>query len=196
MLSNKFAGFKGLAFLAVVMVVSLPARASIVVNGGFETGDFSGWTQFGSTSFASVVSDPPVPQSGVYGASFGEFDATGGISQTLATTTGAKYTVDFWLQNEADPFGAFSPNSFAFSWGGVTQLTLANASPFAYKHYSFTLTALAGTTDIRFAFRQDPAFYDLDNVAVTAAVPEPETWALFAVGLAGLVARRRKHRVA
>lgn len=196
MLSNKHMGYKGLAFLAFVVALSLPARASIVVNGGFETGDFTGWTQFGDTSFASVSSDSPVPQSGVYGASFGEFDRTGGIFQTLATTAGTKYTVDFWLQNESDFNGAFSPNSFAFTWGGLTEMTLSNASPFDYKHYSFTLTALAATTDLRFQFRQDPAFYDLDNVAVTAAVPEPETWALFTAGLVGLVARRRRQQAA
>jgi PEP-CTERM motif len=188
-----FAGCAASLALAA-MFGAAPASAGPVVNGGFETGDFSGWTLTGDTSFSSVVSESPVPQSGTFGASFGPFQTTGGISQTLATVAGAQYVLDFWLQAEADPFGAATPNSFLATWGGATVSSLVNSPAFGYEHLSFNVTATGASTTLAFSFRDDPAFWDLDNVSVTAAVPEPETWALVGLGLAALAAQRRRQR--
>ena len=173
------------------------ASAAIVVNGGFETGDFSGWTLTGDTSFSGVFSDPGIPQSGTYGASFGAVGDTVTLSQLLATTAGTLYTVDFWLQSELDAFGVTTPNSFQLAWNGssVAGSSLLNAGAFAYKHFTYNLMAPAASTSLAFTFRNDPAFWDLDNVAVTAVaapIPEPETWALMAMGLAFVAARRRR----
>jgi hypothetical protein len=174
-----------------------PAGAVGVTNGGFETGDFTGWTLTGDTAFSGVFSDPGIPQSGTYGASFGTVGDTVTLSQSLATIAGAAYTVDFWLQAELDPFGVATPNSFQLAWNGasVAASTLLNSGAFAYQHFTYNLTATAASTTVAFTFRNDPAFFDLDNVAVTAVtapVPEPETWALFGLGLAAVAARRRR----
>lgn len=183
-ISHSFAGWVA----TVALIASVAAHANIVTNGGFETGNFTGWTQFGDTSFTGV--DSLSPQSGVF-AAFAGPSAPGGIFQTLATTPGRSYVVDFWLMNEADVLGQVTPNSFAFSWGGVPRLTLSNASVFGYTHYSFILLATSASTDLRFTFQHGPAFWDLDTVS--AVVPEPGTLALVALAgsLAALTRRRR-----
>jgi len=182
------------AFALFGLCVAAPAGAALVTNGGFETGDFTGWALTGDSSFSSVVSDPPVPQSGTYGASFGPFQTTSGISQTLATVAGTTYVLDFWLQAESDPFGASAPNSFLATWNGATVTSLSNSAAFAYKHLTFNVVATSASTPLAFSFRDDPAFWDLDNVSVAVAVPEPETWLLVSLGLAALAAQRRRQR--
>jgi hypothetical protein len=174
---------------AAAVVASMAVRADYVTNGGFETGNFAGWTQFGNTAFSGV--DSFAPHSGAYAAFFGPVGSPGGIFQTLATTPGAVYTIDFWLQNEADVTGNASPNAFSFNWnGGAAEFVLTNAPASGYTHYSFGLVATSATTDLRFTFEHDPAFWDLDDVSV---VPEPGTLALVALAgsLVGLARRRR-----
>lgn len=38
----------------LVCLFGLVANADIIVNGGFETGDFTGWTQTGDGSYSGV----------------------------------------------------------------------------------------------------------------------------------------------
>ena len=61
---------KALLFLAgAALLFATPAAAQeLVTNGGFETGSFSGFTQFGSTGFDFVSAGGA---SGSFGASFG-----------------------------------------------------------------------------------------------------------------------------
>ena len=182
---------------AVLLFASTAAGAAII-NGGFETGNFSGWTQFGDTSFTGVVDvsgttpgNPSPVESGTFAASFGPA-TPGGIFQSVTTTPGTTYTVLFGLQAERDVLGVATPNSFAFSWAGTPRLSLVNSPAFAYHDFSFNLLATAATTDLRFTFTNAPAFWDLDNVSVTAAVPEPATLALLGLGALAAVFNRRR----
>ncbi len=168
-------------FAVSLAVTSAGASAELVSNGGFETGDFTGWTQFGNTGFTGVGGGSP--HSGSFQAFFGPIGSTGGIFQTLATTPGGTYDVDFWLRN----LGGI-PSSFEFNWdGGAAELSLVNPGAFPYTQHSFSLVASSASTALRFTFRQDPAFFFLDDVS---AVPEPGVLALLALGLVGLAVSR------
>jgi hypothetical protein len=183
---------------ALAMFASVGAHATLVTNGGFETGDFTGWTVFGPAGgFAGV--DDQAPQSGTFAAFFGDpTQSPSGISQTLATTAGQLYTVSFWLANEVDVNGNGIPNLFAFSWNGALVVTESDVvGPTAYTLLSFTLLATSSATDIEFTFASDPAFWDFDNVSAVdvGTAPEPGSLALLALG-GGMIAafRRRRHQ--
>jgi len=173
------------AFLAAIaFALFVPcAQAAPFANGGFETGDFTGWTQFGDTSFSGV--DTFAAQSGVYGAFFGPTE-TGGISQTFTTTSGV-YRVSFLLELD----DSAQPNRFSWAWNGVTQTpVLNNVAGFSFAAFSGLVVATGASSTLSFSFLNPQSFWLLDNVTV-AAVPEPETIVLLGAGLL-LVARRGK----
>lgn len=176
------------SLVAAALFASGAARADLVTNGGFETGDFSGWTTtFTPAPGAMYVDDQP-PHDGTYGAYFG-YD--GSISQTLATVAGSTYKISFWLQLESDANGASGPGAFSASFGSVVGTALLNPTEFGYTEFDFLATATGASTDLTFNFTQVPLFWDLDSV--TVALPEPGSFALLAAaGLAGAAASRRR----
>ena len=185
--------------LTAALAFAPAVQAATVVNGDFETGDFSGWTVFGDLSGGFVGVDVAAPQAGSYAAYFGSDGSTSGLSQLVATTVGASYDVGFWLKAEADVNGVATPNSFAFSWGGAPVLSLTNLPAGNYVRYASRLIATTASTSIAFTFQNDPAFFDLDSVAVVASVPEPSSVALLAGGGGLVVAlgyRRRQRKSA
>lgn len=193
----RFSRFAPALAIAAGAMFAGAARADLVTNGNFETGDFSGWTQFGSTALNGVAclgSASPTVAAGNCSAFFGPVAATGGISQTLATVAGASYDITFFFL----PDGG-SPSSFEFNWaGGASRLTLNSpAEASGYTRYDLRLVAPASSTAISFAFRDDPGTLFLDAVSINAApVPEPTPLALALAGLGvvGAVVRRRLGR--
>jgi len=165
---------------------------NLLTNGSFETGIFSGWTQFGDTSATGVVTgtyDCCSPTDGEWQAVFGPVFGFGGISQAVGSA-GNSYTISFDLGND-NGYGA------SVSFGGVT--LLSNPGNSGYVHYSFTTTAL-DNSGLSFSFFNPPAYYNLDNVVVEAngAVPEPASWALMLGGfglVGGAMRSRRKAAV-
>jgi PEP-CTERM motif len=175
------------------------ASTAQVVNGGFETGDFSGWTQFGDTSFNGVCSsgncpDNYPPYAGNYAAYFGPVGDTGGIYQDIDTVPGQLYTISFYL---ALPIGG-TPNFFSVQFGNGSISFNDFPGTFGWGLFQFTDIATSTTTRLTFTFREDPDYWFLDNVNVTnggGTTPEPGTLVLFGsgiLGIAGVV--RRKFR--
>ncbi|MGD0745485.1 MAG: LamG-like jellyroll fold domain-containing protein, partial [Verrucomicrobiota bacterium] len=140
--------------------------SSLVSNGGFETGDFSGWTDDGS---GDVTADTNYVHSGAYGAEFGEVGSLGYIYQTLSTAPGTNYYLSFWLDS---PDG-LTPNEFLVSWNGTTLLDETNLPAIGWTNILFQVTATGHSTVLEFGFRDDPTELGLDDVSVTTTNPVP-----------------------
>src|SRR5215475_4008969 len=87
-------------YIPFIAVIVVPAHAGLVVNGGFEP-DFTGWTHDAS-GFDLVVCNAGLQHSGNCAARLGPL-SPGFLQQTLTTTPGQLYTLDFWLADENIP---------------------------------------------------------------------------------------------
>ncbi len=181
--------------LCLALIGAIPGSAkaqNLVVNGGFETGDFTGWTLSDST-YTSVTSTPAFVHSGNYGVAYGFVGGDNFLYQTITTTPGESYTFQFF-QKTVDG----TPNDFQAYWGGNLILDVPN-SPNAsnWTDYTFTEMATGTSTEIKFGFRQDPGYSAFDDVSVTpASVPEPASFIMLGTAGAALLAlgRRRARR--
>jgi PEP-CTERM motif len=156
-----------LIVVAALAVMATPVLAqdacqsvagNLIVNCGFETGNFSGWTLSANTGFTGVSS--AYAFSGSYGAFLGPVGSDGYLSQsfwgntlsfqfrqdpsywgldsTSATFFGSCgagcgiYYIDFWLYS---PGG--TPNDFTVLWNGVdVGPSLVDAGAFAYTDFN------------------------------------------------------------
>jgi len=203
--------FPFVAVLAGAMLsLGGPARANLVANPAFDLNSPPAgtapldWTLTNAPSGSDFTVGSGFP-GGIFGAfsspnaaNFGAIDAFDDqLSQVLVTTAGQAYTISFELAHTQTN----SLNDFSVQFGGVPIFSLVNAASFGYTLETLTATAATSSTVLAFFGRENPAFYQLDNVSVEAvgsAVPEPGTWAMLLVGFAGLgfAAYRKKTKPA
>lgn len=207
--------------LALVLSSGIAQANNLVVNGSFESdlplienrGDINSMGLSGGSTYLPgwLVTGPEIAWIGVgntYSLSAADgqrfVDLTGwvnqngnqgGVTQTIATTAGQRYTLSFDVGN-----------SRRFNYGGTSSLfaSVGNTSHLftntdtsgqnSWQHFTMDFTANSNATTLSFVGNNAVYYIGLDNVAVTAAVPEPETYAMLVAGLAllGGVARRRK----
>ena len=153
-----------------------------VGNCGFETRDFTKWTQSGNTGFTDTNG---LAHSGIVGVEFGPVGSLGFIDQALTTGVGGAYYVSFWLSN----LSSSGPNRFEVSWDGALLFSLTDTPAFSYVEFEFTVPASKASTDLRFGFRHDASYFHFDDVVVMGgvpAVPGPSSLLLIGSGLGGL----------
>ena len=200
---------------AFLLAAAAPTHAAnLIVNGSFEEGAFVGGT---TTSWNGIPDGGTAVTGWVAGTNgfdwhqaveFGPAkdgyrmvdltlgSANGAISQTFATVAGHAYELRFAV-TAPGPF--FGPAALEVSVGDAAASYSVSRSPtfpLSWETKTLGFRATSSATTLVFAGPASGAYWGpvIDDVSVTAAVPEPETYAMMLAGLGvfGFVARRRK----
>ncbi len=213
-----------LACLGMAMSCAFPAWANLIQNGSFETplvpiagastfaggsSAITGWTVVG---FDVAIISSTFAQSGIVfqakeGVQWADLSGassnsmTNGLRQQVATP-GALYELAF---NVGSATGGqfFFPTTIDLSINGGPRTSYNNPTApttmLDWKLFTVQFTATSPTTSITFfngsaGNNFTAALDDVSLTQLTAAVPEPESYAMIGAGLAliGWVARRRK----
>jgi uncharacterized repeat protein (TIGR03803 family) len=168
-LGNTLAGFGP----ALITVTNTAGYSGLILNGGFATGNFTGWAVSGASSnaldeFVDNGSQSGInPLSGEFLAALGPIGSLSYLSQTLATRAGTGYWLSLWLDS---PDGQ-TPNEFLVSWNGNTLFDQTNIPAVGWTNLQFLVTAAGTNAVLQFGFRDDPSYLGLADVSAFPAQP-------------------------
>lgn len=203
---------------AVCVVVAMGAigigqasAVDVAVNGGFETGDFTGWTEFLSPD-ASIVSADPFE--GQFNAKIDNQNDAGVAALLKGANFGAGVAqpntpveVRFWARGSAGPGGVHFAELFSeLDGGGVSKTEILGGGPLfpasdtEWQEYVFNTTLgpdVSGGVTLQFnaatgAVAGSFSTLEIDGVSVDV-VPEPASMALMGLGGLAMLARRRRN---
>jgi len=210
---------KGWALAGVLSAAAAAAPAQVLINEGFDNVaglTSSGWLMANISAPGGSVptwfqGDVFTAQSGpdysYIASNYNVSNVGGEISNWLITptfSTAVAGTVSFWVKGANDP-GYFDKLAFGFSSGGssMTDFTLMTPVTAASDWTQVTLNFAAGGVGsmgrlaiVHLGPADTSDYVGIDNLVVTAAtaVPEPQSWLLMGLGLAGvgLIKSRRR----
>lgn len=203
--------------------------ANLLVNGDFESpivgrgtftpygsgGSIGGWNVSGPSNGILHIETSYVESGIAFPAQaglqwvdltgIGNLGPTAGISQTVATTIGQRYSLSFWVGNADGTGNSFytlpSTVNLSLNNGAFTSFTNSDTTPFTtnWKLFSTSFIASRNLTTIGF-FNGTPlgdSAGGIDSVNLSlSAIPEPVSWVLMIVGfgLIGMKMRFRRRR--
>ncbi|USX17080.1 PEPxxWA-CTERM sorting domain-containing protein [Oxalobacteraceae bacterium OTU3CAMAD1] len=196
--------FKSAALVAMLSAGSaFAAPVELLVNGSFEaTHQAAGsWSNYASLTGWTGGQSGIELRNNVYGVAadgvnFVELDTTrnSSMTQTVLTTLGQHYTLSFQFQDR--PGVAISSQGLSVDWGGNQIGHVNNSLNGGWQTQTYSLIGDGSAMKLKFIATgtSDSLGTSLDNVSLTTAVPEPETYAMLlaGMGLIGVAARRRK----
>ena len=154
---------------------TLQVGQPLIQNGGFETGDFTGWTLNGDGYNYNYVDDSSTvtyitPHSGTYFASLGESGFLAFLSQNIPTVAGQSYLLSMWLENPPSSPNVNTPNAFVVQWNGSTLFGFTNKNRFAWSNLQFIVTAPTSSSILNIGAQDNYYYLGLDDVSL---VPIP-----------------------
>ena len=140
------------------------AGPTVAVNGGFESGDLTGW-------IANNVAVDPTFIGGELGDYAARLFGAGFLEQDVATVAGQHYTLSFYVAGDPDA----SATSFNAYWDGVQILSQTNVAS-GFTKYTFDVVgdALDPTTQLFFDFSGDGTGLLVDQISINPT-PGPAT---------------------
>jgi hypothetical protein len=180
-----------IAAFTALAVGSTAAKADLIVNGGFETGDTTGWTVNATfTDAAPSGFNFTTAHSGNWYLALGD-DSTsypfGTVSQSVADHAGDTLALNYYFSSQDT-----TPNYFDAEWNGavLSGSVLTDVPVTGWTHYQFLVTA-TGSDTLTFREQNVGNFSALDDVSLNR-VPEPAALSLFGFALTALGLRRRR----
>jgi hypothetical protein len=179
------------AAAAAALLATSADASDLIVNGGFETGDLSGWI-FNDAGYAMFATTSHA-HSGAYGAQITGYSyLPDTLEQDVPTVAGRHYQLTFWRWQDAG-----LPNGLSLTWNGVTIFDqVDNTDDAGFQKFSYFVPG-HGTDPLIFTSYNDPLYTYVDDISVQL-VPEPATWTLMigGLGLTGAMLRRRRSTLA
>jgi hypothetical protein len=195
----------------VTIANSFAFGANLVTNGSFETNSFTqsqlgvpagsnsvpGWTIAGTDldlyRFPSIH-DPWPAQDGLYSVQLAGTPGPSSIQQDLATQVGAEYVLSLFMTGhpfigatwKLDVMAGSEATVFSGFW-----LDPIPSDP-QWRSFSWRFTATSPITVLKLSDTNQFFGAIIDNIQVTAVVPEPSTLALAGLGLAAAALRLRR----
>jgi hypothetical protein len=205
-------------FAAALAFMPISAGATALVNGGFETGDFSGWSWLGSP-YSSVVPhldhfNPSGPSSGYDPVEGAYFAAVTAQMYQTETPEGVFQEIDFDGLTRLSGAAALLSNYIeGYDVQGIVRLVDQQGHAFdLFNNTTLGLGDWGETGWITFSVRPKAGHYRLEAFTLdhtldaqqsadllldgfrTDPVPEPGVWAVMILGFgaAGVMLRRRR----
>lgn len=179
------------------------APVELLLNGGFESTALANgtWGTYGSLLGWSTTDNIEV-RNNVDGVAAGghnfvelDTDHNSNISQSIHTVQNQVYTLSFQFQDRINVNPLSQGLNVTWDGASVANLTTSQAGG-GWETRTYTLIGDGSVKTLTFAAAgiSDSFGTSLDNVSLTAAVPEPATYGMMlaGLGLVGFLARRRK----